>query len=265
MFRVGFCQFRPQFGRLEDNCQRIVRRLARLPADLVVLPELPFTGYFFANRQEVARLSQAPRTSPIVEALVELCRRRQFHLVTGFAEKDGERCFNSSLLIGPRGIVAKYRKVHLFNLEKQWFDAGDLGFSVKRVKGVRIGMMICFDWVFPEAARTLALDGAQVIAHPSNLVLDYCQRAMLTRCLENGVFAVTCNRFGEERRPHGRIRFTGRSQIVLPRGELLFRAAAQREVVHVETIDPSRAHDKMLTGANHLLRDRRPEMYHTTE
>jgi predicted amidohydrolase len=73
----------------------------------------------------------------------------------------------------------------------------------ENVEGVKIGLMVCFDWVFPEVARSLALQGTDILCHPSNLVLAYCQQAMLTRCIENGVFAVTCNRFGSEDRPPG--------------------------------------------------------------
>ena len=125
----------------------------------------------------------------------------------------------------------------------------------------RVGMMVCFDWIFPETARTLALAGADVIAHPSNLVLTYCQQSMLTRSLENGVFSITCNRFGADTRPHGTLRFTGRSQIVGPRGELIARATAQRETLTIHSIDLAKARDKAITPSNHLLRDRRPEHY----
>jgi predicted amidohydrolase len=197
-----------------------------------------------------------------VEALTDLCRKRGFHLVTGFAEREGDRCFNSGLLIGPAGIVRTYRKIQLFNQEKSWFDPGNLPLEVTRVRGARIGMMICFDWAFPEIARSLALKGMEVLCHPSNLVLPgHCQLAMRARCLENGIFAVTANRCGADRRPHGTLRFTGRSQIGGPRGEVLFQAPAGGGAVRVERIDPSRARNKMLTPRNHLLRDRRPELY----
>jgi predicted amidohydrolase len=123
-------------------------------------------------------------------------------------------------------------------------------------------MMICFDWVFPEAARTLVLRGAQILAHPSNLVLPgFCQAAMRTRCLENGVFAVTANRWGEDRRPHGKLRFTGLSQVTGPRGEVLARGPAARTALKVVAIDAGRTRGKSLTARNHLLRDRRPEFY----
>jgi predicted amidohydrolase len=257
--RVGFYQFRPRFGDPAGNCARVVEKLARVRADLVVLPELPFSGYYFKDRREAKALAEEPRSSQIVSSLGALCRKRRFQIVTGFAERARDRVFNSALLIGPRGVRRTYRKLHLFNEEKKWFDPGDLELAVDRVGPARVGMMVCFDWIFPETARALAVRGADVIAHPSNLVLGHCQQAMLTRSLENGVFSVTCNRFGEDRRPHGTLRFTGHSQVVGPRGALITRAAAQREALVVESIDLREARDKAITPRNHLLRDRRPD------
>ena len=121
--------------------------------------------------------------------------------------------------------------------------------------------MVCFDWVFPEVTRTLALQGADIICHPSNLVLHYCQQTMLTRCLENKVYAITTNRYGYDKRPHGELRFTGHSQIVAPGGTLLYRARAQREELYIMDIDPILARDKSITPLNEVLRDRRPEYY----
>lgn len=259
--RVGFVQFAPVFGDRDANLRTVVALLRHVEADLVVLPELAFTGYWFRNRAEAMALAEAPRRSQIVEALVEHCRERDVHIVTGFAERDGERCFNASLLVGPRGVRRIYRKLHLFNEEKRWFDPGDRPLAVDRVRGFRVGMMICYDWVVPEVARTLALRGAQVIAHPSNLVLPLAQRAMITRCIENGIFAITANRTGADRRPQGALRFTGRSQIVDPKGELLFRAPPRGTCARIEPIDATRANDKSLTPRNHLIRDRRRGFY----
>jgi len=261
MFRVGYYQFRPRFGDPRGNCDRVLERLGAVDADLIVLPELPFTGYLFRDRRELATMAEDPRRSEIVADLVALCRRRRFHLATGFAERAGDRIFNSSLLLGPRGIRRTYRKIHLFNNEKRWFDPGDLPFAVDRLRGVRVGMMVCFDWVFPEAARTLALEGADLLAHPSNLVLDYCQRVMVARSIENGVFAVTTNRFGADDRPHGSVRFTGRSQITDPLGEILHRAPSRREELFVCAIDPRAARNKKITPANDRIADRRPDFY----
>ena len=142
-----------------------------------------------------------------------------------------------------------------------FFTPGDSGFRVWDLGQAKIGVMICFDWFFPEACRSLALAGARIILHPSNLVLPWCQRAMITRALENRVFAVTCNRVGVEARAGARLRFTGQSQIVDPSGSILARAGARGESLQVVDIDPSLAASKRVTARNDLFRDRRPDLY----
>jgi predicted amidohydrolase len=259
--RVGFYQYRPRFGRVSRNVRKVVDMLRGADADLIVLPELAFTGYYFRDREEVLALAEDPRESAVVDSLVALCREKNFYLVTGFTERRHDKCFNSALLLGPEGLLHTYRKLHLFNEEKNWFDDGDIPLQVNTVRDARIGIMICFDWAFPEVSRVLALQGTDIICHPSNLVLAYCQQTMLSRCLENRVFAVTANRFGRDRRPHGELRFTGRSQVVAPGGEILFRATSQREVLQVISIDPGTARNKFMTELNDLLADRRPEFY----
>jgi predicted amidohydrolase len=261
MLKVGYYQFRPRFGEVGTNLRKVVDALADADADLIVLPELAFTGYHFKDRAETLALAEDPRRSTTVDALAALCKARKLHLVTGFAERRRDKVFNSALLVGPKGLVHVYRKLHLFNNEKSCFDPGDVPLSVQKVKGARIGMMVCFDWAFPEVARSLALQGAEVLCHPSNLVLAWCQQTMLSRCLENRVFAVTTNRYGADKRPHGELRFTGRSQIVAPGGKLIRRAASQRDALFVTVIDPAEARDKMITARNDLLADRRPECY----
>jgi len=96
--------------------------------------------------------------------------------------------------------LGTYRKIHLFYKEKLYFAPGENPPKVFNVNGVNIGVMICFDWIFPETARTLSLQGAELIAHPANLVLPYCQNAMITRSIENRVFTATANRVGSELR-----------------------------------------------------------------
>lgn len=259
--RVGFYQFRPIFGRVHLNRKKVVEKLSTVEADLLVLPELAFTGYHFQDRAEIFPLAENPADSPTIDALAEVCSRRDFFIVTGFAEKQGEHLYNSAALIGPNGLIHIYRKIQLFFREKDIFQPGNISLQVHEIKGVRIGMMICFDWIFPEISRILALQGADIICHPSNLVLSYCQSAMLTRCLENSVFAITANRFGTESRPHGNLRFTGKSQIVSQKGALLYRARSQREELVIMEIDPAQARNKKMTEKNDLIADRRPEMY----
>jgi len=259
--RVGYYQFRPLFGKVQQNVKKVINALQDVEADLIVLPELAFTGYYFQSKNELKTLAEVPAKSSAVEALVKLCQENNFHLVTGFAERNKDKIFNSALLIGPNGIEHTYRKLHLFNEEKKYFDAGDIPLQVNTVKEVKVGMLVCFDWAFPEAMRSLVLQGAEVITHPSNLVLGFCQEAMITRCLENRVFAITANRFGADKRPHGELKFTGKSQIVAPGGVLIQRATSQREVLFITEIDPALSHQKNITPMNDLIEDRRPEYY----
>ncbi len=259
--RVAFYQFYPKFGQVRKNLEWVLGTLKGTETDLVVLPELAFTGYLFENREEALGMSEEPETSPTLASLISLCRENDFYIVTGFAERDGVKVYNSALLVGPEGLIHTYRKIHLFNTEKDCFDPGDRPLQVIEVRGVNIGMMVCFDWAFPEVARVLALKGADILCHPANLVLPYCQRAMVTRCLENRVFAVTANRVGRETRPHGELTFTGMSQVTAPDGTILRRAGKEEESLSVVEIDPTAARNKHLTERNHLFRDRRPEFY----
>lgn len=261
MIRAGYFQFKPQFGEKEKNLNQVLSGLCKAEADLIVLPELPFTGYYFKDRHEVMRLSENPKDSPIVDALTALCRKNNFFIVTGFAERAKDKCYNSALLIGPKGLLHTYRKLHLFNLEKRWFDPGNIPLSVQNVRGVRIGMMVCFDWIFPEVSRVLALLGADLLCHPSNLVLGYCQQAMITRCLENSVYAITCNRYGADSRRLGEIRFTGKSQIVAPKGILINRAPSGKNDLFIAPLDVSLSRNKRMTPLNHLFKDRKPARY----
>jgi len=259
--RIAMLQTSPRFGAVEENLRAVEDACAGLCADLLVLPELALTGYQFTDRDELARLAE-PAGGPSLERVATLAGRAGGHVVLGFAERDGERIFNSAALVGPGGVAGVYRKVHLFADETRLFDPGDRGFPVFEVAGVRLGMMVCFDWIFCESARSLALAGAQVIAHPANLVLPYCQQAMVTRALENRVFTVTVNRVGaEERIPGTPLVFTGRSRLVAPDGRVLADAPEDTPALLEADIDPARGTDKNITPRNHLLHDRRPDQY----
>lgn len=261
MLRVGFFQFAPKFGEVATNLSRVVSALRGAEADIIVLPELPFTGYFFQDRSELASLAEDPAKSQTVSSLIELCRERDFFLVTGFAERNADKIFNSALVIGSDGVLHTYRKLHLFNTEKEYFDPGNTALDTIELRGAKIGIMLCFDWAFPEVARVLTLQDADLLCHPSNLVLTYCQQAMIIRCLENSVFAVTANRYGSDVRPRGTLTFTGQSQLVAPGGELFYRAKPDQEELFITEIDVSKARDKLITEKNNLLLDRRPEYY----
>lgn len=262
--RVGFFQFDPAFGEVKSNVDRAVSRLARERCDLAVLPELFASGYQFTSKQETDALSEAVPGGYTTQRLMEVAADRQMHIVAGLPERDGSRLYNSAVLIGPRGFIGVYRKTHLFDEETLFFSPGDTGFHVWDIGPAKLGVMICFDWYYPESARTLALNEAEIICHPSNLVLPHCPDAMVTRCLENRVFAITANRIGsEQRRGKERLTYIGNSEIVSPRGRILYRAPADQEDFAVVEIDPAAARDKSLNPYNDLFKDRRQSFYHT--
>jgi len=264
MYRVGLCQFASKLLNVEDNLIHMRQLLETQSADLVVLPELATSGYVFSCIQEVKSVAEPAETGPTASLFRELAAERNTSYVVGFVEKDGDALYNASMLVNPDGKVYVYRKTHLFYEEKKWFSPGNSGFNVFAAKGgVKVGMMICFDWLFPESARTLALKGAQILAHSANLVLPWCQKAMLTRSLENRVFSITSNRFGTERNGEKELFFTGMSQIVDTHGDILHRCGEQEEGLFVVGIHPEDADNKMITELNDAFTDRRPELYIT--
>lgn len=259
--RVGYYQFDVKFGRPADNLAKVAGALAGAEADLIVLPEFFAAGYLFASREEAAEFAEPYPDGRTIEALGQIAGNRQMTIVAGFIEKGGDKLYNSAAVVTPAGPVACYRKAHLFSEEKLWFSPGDAPLPVIDIGPARVGVMICFDWYFPEAARSLALKGAQIICHPSNLVLPYCPDSMPTRALENRVFTVTCNRIGSDDRGTRKLNFIGQSEIVTPKAVVLRRAPADEEELFITGIDPAEALDKNITPYNHALDDRRTDLY----
>ena len=259
--RVSCGQFLPTFGDTRANLSTVEKMVREADADLIVFPELCTSGYEMKDRHEVLALALDIDSGKEIAHLKSLASQTATHIALGFPEIAGERLFNSSALIEPNGRVTSYRKLHLFDREKNLFDPGDAAPPVVETEIGKVGMMICFDWIFPETARILALGGVHVICHPSNLVLAYCQRAMFARSVENGVFTMTCNRIGSETRTDRTLTFTGGSQILSHRGAMLAQASTDREEIISAEIEPKLADNKMITALNDLLGDRRVVFY----
>ncbi|RKX76946.1 MAG: acyltransferase [Spirochaetes bacterium] len=270
--KVGFFQFYPLFGKVKNNLDYIYNGIAGYirenpynKPDLLVLPELATSGYQFTSREDIEKLAE-PVPGPSTDMLQGICEEYDLRIVTGIAEKSGKsdsKIYNSGVLIGPKNVEGVYRKAHLFFEEKYYFSPGDSGFPVFDIHGTKVGILVCFDHIFPEAARSIALAGAQVVCHPSNLVLrGTAQLTTRVRSIENRIFWILCNRWGEEQRKEGKkLHFTGCSQITSPRGEILADAKESEDSLRVVEIDPSEAIDKHVTELNDLFKDRRPEIY----
>ena len=257
--KVGFVQFAPTLGDLQATMQKLDRLMPQCAgAELLVLPELCNSGYNFESPEHAWATSEAVTSSVFLQYLESQCQRHNFHIVSGFNEREGDLLYNSAILVGPQGMMGRYRKLHLFMSEKDFFEPGDVGLPVFDIGQARVGMLVCFDWLFPEAWRALALKGADLICHPSNLVLPgLAQRAVPIHALTNRVYVVTANRIGTE----VDLTFTGLSTIAGPRGEILLQASSSEESVGLVDVDVALARDKNITPRNNIFHDRRPKEY----
>ena len=275
--RVAVAQYEPRVGEVDANRAQALRwatEAANRDAQLIVLPELASSGYVFGDEDEAARTAESPDDGPLASALHDLCAQRGLHIVTGINERDGDCRHNSAVLVGPEGRLATYRKLHLYYNEQSWFEPGGQLPLVDTPIG-RVGMIICFDLWFPEAARALALAGAEIIAVPTNWVSSFkptvwndrgfCQGdyvAMATAA-QNGVVMACADRIGVERD----VRFIGASIIVGADGWPVAGPASKDKpevlVADVDLDDVERARRR--TPRNHLFGDRKPDAYHVTE
>lgn len=258
--KLGFLQMRCKFGEVKANVKKASILLNKVSDATIVLPELFNTGYLFKNKAELGKLAEKVNGGFTTTEMKKVAKKNNLHLVFGMAEKAGRKIYNSAVFISPKGKIETYQKIHLFDREKLFFDAGRVLKTVSNGEA-RLGMMVCFDWIFPEVSRVLTLKGAQILAHPANLVLPWGQEGMKIRSIENGVFSVTANRIGTEKRGTMSLAFTGGSQILSPRGEVIVSAGDRSESLKVKNIELSEADDKNITSSNHLLKDRRASLY----
>lgn len=256
--KVAYIQFEPALANWEETRNRLESHLPEAEtADLVVLPELANSGYLFEDAQQAKDTSET-LDGPFCTMLAQWCARTNTTCAAGFNERDGSLIYNSSVLISPGGVEGVYRKIHLFNREKLFFQPGNLGVPVFEIKGARLAMLVCFDWIFPEVWRLAALKGADIVCHPSNLVLPgLAQRGVPAHSLMNRIFCITANRIGRE----GPNEYTGRSIITDARGNVIKEGPAAKAEAGMAEIDIKEARDKQITERNHLLADRRPKEY----
>ncbi|MER3502125.1 MAG: carbon-nitrogen hydrolase family protein [Candidatus Fervidibacterota bacterium] len=265
---VAVVQMEPQLGMVAENCEKVLSwadEAVRQGAQLLVFPECALTGYCFESRKEAMEVAE-PVDGARVRQLVRFCADRKVWMVVGTLEREGERLFNAALLLGPDGVHAVYRKVHLPCLGVDRFvDAGDQPFQGHETPVGKIGLLICYDAIFPEATRVMALDGSEILCLPTNWpegarpVAEIIPRA---RALENRIYFVAANRVGEERG----FTFIGMSQIAAPSGSLLALAPKPTETLLLAELDLTEARRKRLVfvpGRYEVDRiaHRRPEFY----
>jgi predicted amidohydrolase len=256
------------FADKSTNLERMLDRLGEAgknEARLVIFPECALPGSCYESQDEAWPHAEAI-PGPSTLALAKACAQLNLWVVVGLLERSEDKLFNACTLIGPTGIVANYRKVHLPFLGVDRFTTpGDQPFAVHDIGGLRIGMNICYDGSFPEAARCLMLLGADLIVLPTNWptgAISTAKTLIPARALENHLYYAAVNRVGTERG----FRFIGMSRILGCTGEFLAVSENDEPTILYADIDPEKARDKhrvFMAGKYelHRLNDRRPLMY----
>lgn len=268
LVKIAGVQMDVAFADKTRNLQRMTEALRETKtqgATLTVFPECSLTGYCFASLEEAAAQAE-PVPGPSVETMAAACRELGVYAVFGLLESDQGRVFNAAVLVGPEGLVGGYRKVHLPYLGVDMFTTpGDRDFAVHQAGDLRVGMNICYDAAFPEAARVLALEGADLIVLPTNWPPGAeCTAECIinARALENHVYYIAVNRVGSERG----FEFIGNSKICDPSGKLIAQANHRNETILYAELDPALARNKHVVrvlGKHEIDRfaDRHPERY----
>lgn len=266
--RVAACQIDPKLGEVEANLDRIGRAVAEAAsagAVLAVLPEAAVTGYAFGSLEEARPVAR--RAGAVAhDVLAGLAQVHRMTVICGTLEAQGDEVFNSALVAIPDGRRYTYRKMHLPYLGVDRFATpGPNPPIVFEADGLRVGVLICYDLRFPEAARMCALDGADLIALPTNwpVGVDFHPGIFApSRAAENHCYLLACDRVGTERGTT----FIGRSVLIDYDGHQLAAASDTEEELLVGDIDPEaarRTHVRRRPGEHEwdTMADRRPGLY----
>lgn len=266
--KIAGLQMEPKILDKERNlarCLELIELAAEEGARLIVLPECALTGYCFSSLEEAIPVAE-PILGPGTEELMAACRELNVYVVVGLLEKDGDKCYNTAVLLSPHGLVGKHRKLHLPYLGVDRFlDRGDLPLTVFDTEVGKIGMGICYDLMFAEHSRVLTLQGAELLVFPANWPesgIVYPDYIVPTRAIENHVYCVAVNRVGKERGTQ----FPGRSKIAHWFGRSLAEGKPNEEDILYAEVDPIEARQKRIVNVpgEHevdFINDRRPEFY----
>ena len=267
-FVVAVAQMDPKIRDRAANVatiERMTQEAASKRARLILFPECALTGYGYVSRVEAFEDAE-PIPGPTTDRLARMAAELDIHIVFGMVERNGEDVYNAAPFIGPGGLIGVYRKTHLpFEVLDRFAKPGDVGLPVFDTSIGRVGILICYDMRFPEPARVLALKGADIILHPTNLPPPGAPQPDFmyqSRAAENRVWVLSADRVGLERG----VRFIGRSMIVDPTGARLAEGSADGEELLFAEIEPAIARQKDLiidpgVYELHPFRDRRPELY----
>jgi len=263
-FRAAVVQTLAHLGDLDKNLELVEQYTAeavRQGAQLIVFPECMNSGYLFDSEAHCREIAETVK-GRYVSALAELCRRYHVYMASGFTELDpvDDKIYNSGLLLDPQGeLIVHYHKQFLATHDQNWFEVGKNGCPVVDTELGRIGLLICFDGRIPEIARSLALQGAEIIVDMANFfAMDQADLWVPARAYENGVWFVAATKAGVERS----IYYPGGSMIVSPQGRIEAYVPQDTHGVATFEIDPAAARVKSWSHGGDKFADRKPAAYH---
>ena len=258
------------------KAEKLVREAAAKGANIILLQELFETPYFCQRHDfEYMDLATTPEENPAVKRFQKVAKELDVVIPVSFFERAGNAAFNSIAIIDADGtVLGKYRKTHIPDgmpyAEKFFFTPGDTGFKVWKTKYGTIGVGICWDQWFPEAARCMALLGAEILLYPTGIgsepVLQTDSKPHWQRCMQGHAAAnimpvVASNRIGHEVQKNSEMTFYGSSFIADETGGLVAEADRETEGVITAEFDLDAIAQKRREWG--VFRDRRPEMYGT--
>ncbi|HXN64005.1 MAG TPA: carbon-nitrogen hydrolase [Candidatus Acidoferrales bacterium] len=279
-FKIGLVQMRSS-SNADENLARAgdkIREAAKRGAQIICLDEL-FRSEYFCREENADLFALAePIPGPATEALAKVARETETALVVSLFERRAAGIYhNSAVVIDADGsLLGRYRKMHIpddpLYYEKFYFTPGDLGFPVFDTRYARIGVQICWDQWYPEGARLISLQGAQVIFYPTSIgwhpsekaqfgaaQLDAWRTIQRSHAIANGVYVAVANRIGFEGTRDAGLEFWGNSFVASPFGEMLAEASNTNEEILIVECDPARSEDTRRNWP--FLRDRRIDAY----
>ena len=269
LLKVAAIQTEPHVGDKEHNNRRaleLIHQASDEGVDLMVLPELGNSGYIFNSRAEVAELAEPVPDGPTVHMWMQAAKERGVYIIGGVCERDEDKFFNAAAFVGPDGFVGRYRKIHLWDEEKLFFEPGDLGLNVYHMPFGRVGIMICYDGWHPEVARILKLRGADLICNPTCWVLvpgivtpdnPVSAYVHMSSAHVNSVFMICADRCGTERD----CPFLGRSTIAGPAGFVVPPASSECEEITAAEINLIETRSHHWTQLANPFADRRTDLF----
>jgi predicted amidohydrolase len=278
-FKAAVIQMNALCGKTEDNLARhtdLARRAAKRGAKLICFPELSITGHFV--HEDAWRYAEPVPDGASVQFLCNLAGELDVHISAGIGERDHNVCYNTQFMVGPDGFVGKYRKSHASSDEYYYYGMGSQ-FPVWDIGKCKIGILICYDIMFPEVARILTLNGAEVILAPhagrcgetesdeekekcANM-LQFFERVGWARATDNGVYMILNNQSGNAA-PHHNVSavHAGGMVVVSPKGDVVAKSRTRSFGEEILMVDlKAQEFAEVHSRVCHPLQTRRPEVY----